>query len=303
VDNGHAGENPTVTFTLKDKAGTPINPGDMNLLNLVMAGPTADYAGTISEDARKATGANGTYLYKFQAPVPAGATGTWTVGIEGYRNVTLLPGTVSQTVVRDAGHNVIFSFSTGSSPVAPHPVEFDNAHCNACHYTLQAHGTFRNEAQYCLLCHNPNATDQAQRPADQLPAQSIDMPVMIHRLHTGEDAAPDGQLTPFVVYGFNASVNDFSGVRYPGDRRNCDTCHVNGSQQVPVPSTRIQVVNPRAFVTPMGPTAAACTACHTDKSTVAHTQLNTSPTLGESCSVCHGSTSTFSVDQVHARTL
>jgi hypothetical protein len=53
----------------------------------------------------------------------------------------------------------------------------------------------------------------------------------------------------------------------------------------------------------MEPTAAACTACHTDKSTVAHTQLNTSPTLGESCAVCHGASSTFSVDQVHARTL
>ena len=114
---------------------------------------------------------------------------------------------------------------------------------------------------------------------------------------------PGGQLTPYIVYGFGGSVNDFSDVRYPGDRRNCDTCHVNQSQQVPVPATRLQVLNPRAFVTPMGPTAAACTACHTDKASVAHTQLNTSPTLGESCSVCHGTTSTFSVDQVHARTL
>ena len=303
VDNGLAGETPTVTFTLKNNAGTPINPGDMNLLNLVLGGPTADYAQTISEDARKATGGNGTYAYKFTTPVPAKAAGTWTVGIEGYKNVTLLPGTVTQTVVRDAGHNVVLNFATDASPVTPHPVEFDNAHCNACHYSLSAHGGIRNEGQYCILCHNPNATDQAQRPAGQLPAQAIDMPVMIHRIHTGEDAVPGGQLTPYIVYGFGASVNDFSDVRFPGDRRNCDTCHVNGSQQVPVPATRIQVTNPRAFVTPMGPTAAACTACHTDKSTVAHTQLNTSPTLGESCDVCHGVTSAFSVDKVHARTL
>ena len=303
VDNGLAGENPTVTFTLKNNSGAGINPGDMNLLNLVMGGPTSDYAATISEDARTATGANGTYLYKFLSPVPVKATGTWTVGIEGYKNATLLPGTVDQMVVRDAGHNAILSFSTDASPVAPHPVEFDNAHCNACHYSLEAHGNIRNEAQYCILCHNPNATDQALRPAGQMPAQSIDMPVMIHRIHTGEDAVPDGQLTPYIVYGFGGSINNFSGVRYPGDRRDCDTCHVNQSQQVPVPATRLPVVNPRAFVTPMGPTAAACTACHTDKPSVAHTQVNTSPTLGESCAVCHGTTSTFSVDQVHARTL
>uniref|UniRef100_Q01WI6 Outer membrane cytochrome MtrC/MtrF-like domain-containing protein n=1 Tax=Solibacter usitatus (strain Ellin6076) TaxID=234267 RepID=Q01WI6_SOLUE len=303
IDNGLAGETPTVTFTLKNNAGTPINPGDMNLLNLVLGGPTADYQQTISEDARKAAGGNGTYAYKFTAPVPAKATGTWTVAIEGYKNITLLPGTVTETVVRDAGHNVILNFATDASPVTPHLVEFDNAHCNACHYSLSAHGTIRNEGQYCILCHNPTATDQAQRPAGQLPAQAIDMPVMVHRIHTGEDAIAGGQLTPYIVYGRGASVNDFSDVRYPGDRRNCDTCHTNGSQQVPVPATRIQVTNPRAFVTPMGPTAAACTACHTDKSAVAHTQLNTSPAFGESCDVCHGTTSTFSVDKVHARAL
>jgi hypothetical protein len=53
----------------------------------------------------------------------------------------------------------------------------------------------------------------------------------------------------------------------------------------------------------MGPASAACTACHTGKETAAHTQLMTSPTLGESCDVCHGNGAEFSVDKVHARSL
>lgn len=69
-----------------------------------------------------------------------------------------------------------------------------------------------------------------------------------------------------------------------------------------MPSTRVLVTNPRAFFSPMGPTTAACTACHTDEPSVAHAQLNTSSGLGESCSVCHGPNAEFPVDSVHATT-
>ena len=314
VDNGAAGNNPTVTFTLNDKTGTPINPSDMSSLSLVLAGPTSDYGSAISESAKTATGSNGTYMYTFQHAIPANATGTYTIGIEGYRNVTLLPGTTTQMTVRDVGHNQIINFAVDNSTVMPHPVEVMNSNCNSCHYQISAHGTIRNETQYCILCHNPTATDQAQRPANQMPPQSIDFPVLIHRLHAGDQApvgvtspsgqaAPPNQLTPFIVYGFQGSVNDFSDVRFPGDLRDCAKCHVNNSQELPLPATRTQVTNPRAFYSPMGPASAACTACHTDQPSVAHTQIMTSPTLGESCSACHGVDAQFSVDQVHARTL
>jgi OmcA/MtrC family decaheme c-type cytochrome len=306
LTNHAAGQQPTVTFTLKNKAGEPINAPDMNLLNLVMAGPTADYRTVISESARNATGSNGTYTYTFQRTIPADATGTWTVGIEGYRNTTLLPGTVTAQTVRDVGHNVIRDFSVDGSDVAPHPVEVTNANCNHCHYQIQAHGTIRNDVQYCILCHNPTATDSSQRPAEQAPTQSIDFPVLIHRIHKGEQRLPgeagqDQQLTPFIVYGFNHSVNDFSEVRFPGDLADCEKCHVNDSEQLPLPASRIDVENPRAFYSPMGPSAAACTACHTSKAAAAHAQLNTSPTLGEACAACHGPNAEFSVSAVHAR--
>ena len=294
---------PPSRLAVKDNAGNAIDPSSMNSLNLTLAGPTADYAALFTESALRATGSAGTYTYTFQNKIPAGATGTWTVGIEGYRNATLLPGTTTQQTVRDAGHNQVINFSVNGAPVAPHPVEVTTANCNQCHYSLSAHGGLRNETQYCILCHNPNATDQAQRPASAGPPQGIDFPVLIHRLHEGDQAPAGGQMTPFVVYGFNGSKNDFSDVQFPGDLRDCAKCHVNNSQQLPLPVTRLPVQNPQAFYSPMGPASAACTGCHTSKDTAAHTQIMTSPTLGESCAVCHGTNADFSVDQVHARTL
>ena len=303
VTNGRAGQNPTVSFTLKDKSGAPLNASDFATLNLVMAGPTSDYQTVVSESARGATGSGGTFTYTFKAPVPAGAAGSFSIGIEGYRNITLLPGTVTQQTVRDAGDNVVIDFSVDGSPVAPHAVEVTTANCNQCHSKLMAHGGLRNQTQYCILCHNPTATDVAQRPASAGPPTSIDLPVLIHRIHQGADSEAGGQLTPFVVYGFGGSKNDFSDVRFPGDLRDCAKCHVNNSQELPTPAGRVNVVNPQAWYSPMGPMTAACTACHTQKSTAAHTSVNTSPQFGEACDVCHGTDADFSVDKVHARTL
>jgi OmcA/MtrC family decaheme c-type cytochrome len=96
-------------------------------------------------------------------------------------------------------------------------------------------------------------------------------------------------------------VNNFSHVIFPGDLRNCDKCHVNNSQSLPLPAGRTNVLNPQAWYSPMGPATAACTACHTQRSTAAHTSVNTSATFGESCDVCHGVNAEFSVDRVHAR--
>jgi OmcA/MtrC family decaheme c-type cytochrome len=303
VTNGLAGQSPTVTFTLKDKSGAPIAPSAMTSLNLVLAGPTMDYQQYVSESARNATGSNGTYTYTFTAKVPAGATGSYSIGIEGYRTITLLPGTQQEQSVRDAGDNKVINFSVDNSAVAPHAVEVVTANCNQCHYRLSAHGENRNQVEMCILCHNPNTTDVARRPANAGQPQGVDFPVLIHRIHQGEDSAAGGQMTPFIVYGFGNVANDFSHVRFPGDLRDCAKCHVNDSESLPLPAPRTNVQNPRAWYNPMGPTAAACTACHTQQSAAAHTNLMTSPTLGESCEVCHGRDADFAVDKVHARTL
>ena len=303
--DGAAGKSPTVTFSIADNSGNPVDASTMDSLSLLLAGPASDYSSVVSESAKGATAAGtpGTFTYTFTAKVPADAHGTYTIGIEGYKNFTVLPGTVIAQTVRDVGFNKLLPFSVDGSPVAPHAVEIAQQDCNACHYRISAHGGFRQNVQYCLLCHNPNATDAGVRPASAGAAQAIDFPVLIHRLHTGETAEEGGQMTPFVVYGFRGSVNDFSDVRFPGDLRNCGKCHVNSSNFPPPPAPRIAVNNPRAFINPTPPITAACTACHTALDASAHAAVMTSPSLGESCSVCHGQSADFNVDKVHARTL
>ncbi len=301
VDNGVAGRSPTVTFTVRDKSGAPINASDMNLLNLVLSYPTRDYSTAISEDARQAqTSGNGVYTYTMRAVLPGDLQGTAAIGIEGYRNATINTGTVQETTVRDVGQNKVTYFAAGGGNVQPRRQVVAEANCNQCHFAISAHGDIRNEVQYCVLCHNPNATDQARRPADQNPPESIDFRTMIHKIHTGEELQ-----IPYVVYGFGNVANSFNDVLFPGDRRDCAKCHVNDSQQLPLPQGLLPVMNPRGFIKLEGPATAACLGCHTTQAAAAHAQVNGGSAadnpLGESCAVCHGSSAEFSVDRVHAR--
>jgi OmcA/MtrC family decaheme c-type cytochrome len=291
-----AGQNPQVTFTLKNTAVNANNPSDMNFLNLVLAWPTTDYAGYAGEDARKSTAnTDGSYTYTFSQAIPAGTTGSGSVGIEGYRNFTLNAGTVQATTARDVGQNVDVSFAITGTLQARRAV-VTTGNCNSCHDHLEAHGGIRNEIAHCVLCHNPNATDQAMRPANQMPPQGIAFKMLIHRVHTGSNQESD-----YTIYGFGGSKNTFLGVLFPGDRRDCEKCHVPNSQELPLPSTEIPVVNPRGFIDPQGSATAACLGCHTDQASAAHASLNASPTLGEACAVCHGVGADFAVDVVHAR--
>lgn len=145
------------------------------------------------------------------------------------------------------------------------------------------------------MCHNANWDDKARRPADKLPVESIHMKTMIHKIHTGEELQND-----FTIYGFGNTPINFNEVTFPGDRRNCEKCHLPGTQQLPLPKGVLPTVAPRDYINPTQAAAAACLSCHTSQEAASHALLNTS-TLGESCRVCHGTTSEFSVDKVHAR--
>jgi len=296
VDDGVGGKKPTVTFTIKDKSGKPILPSEMTRLGLVLAGPTTDYPSYVTEDALKAAcGSDGRCLWTFQNPLPAKAWGTYTVGIEGYRNQTLMAGTPQAVTVRDAGANKTFDFSVDGSKVAARRQIVSLAKCNNCHSSLSLHGDNRNTIEQCVLCHNPNQTDASNRPAGQQPSETIDLRYMIHKIHTGEEI---GQ--PYIIYGRGGSVNDFSEVRFPGDRRNCAECHVNGSEQLPMKDSLLEVNNPRGLLNPMGPATAACLGCHTSVNAASHALANTTR-LGESCAACHSTSNEFGVPKVHAR--
>jgi OmcA/MtrC family decaheme c-type cytochrome len=296
VTNTAAGQNPTVTFTVRDNAGNGINIAS-DSVSLVMGGPTTDYSSFVSEAVAKAPGTpDGTYTWTMKNAIPAAATGTYSIGIEGYQNATLLPGTVEAQTIHEAGVNKVFSFSVDGSPVAPRRQVVSLAYCNNCHYSLSLHGDLRNQIEYCVICHNPNQTDSPFRPAAQAPTQTVDFAYMIHRIHTGDLSTAE-----YTIYGYGASVNDFTKVRFPGDRRNCAECHVNGSEELPLSPGHLNVSDPRGLLNPMGPTTAACTGCHTDVDVASHALSNTTAQLGEACAVCHQPDAAFAVDSVHAR--
>ncbi|MFB3829244.1 MAG: OmcA/MtrC family decaheme c-type cytochrome [Bryobacteraceae bacterium] len=328
VENGSAGKSPTVTFTLKDFSGKGINPATLtvrpNRLALVLAGPTIDYGytdfgagpiGYASEEAGAAAKCSndGLCTYTFTAKIPANAKGTYTVGIEARREQVINPGTKREVATEYGAINKVYNFSVDGSKVAPRRTVVTTEKCNSCHVFLSMHGENRNQVEQCILCHNASETDKARRvvatnPADKaLPPQSVDFALMIHKIHTGEKMHEQNR--GYTVVGYGGSHNDFSEVRYPafspsgspGDTRNCNMCHVDGSQNLPLQWGLNQVTDPQGLLNPVGKVTAACTACHGTPSAASHALTNTSKELGESCEVCHGANAEFNVNRVHAR--
>jgi OmcA/MtrC family decaheme c-type cytochrome len=287
VTNVKPGAAPTVVFTLKDDSGKPIQASSMSRLRVYLAGPNSDYTTYAQEDAIRADGVpeHGHYWWNFTRALPADAKGSWTVAIEGRKDVTLNPGTASALTIRDAAVNKQMAFSVDGSAVQPRRKVVELSKCNACHSNLSFHGGARNTIEQCVICHNPTAVANPQ------PQRSIDLGVMVHKIHRG--AA--------LTRGYGIANADYSKVGYPGDLRSCVSCHVNGTQQIPETDTRLSVVSPFDYITPAGRTTANCLACHDSKSAAAHASTNTDPKLGEACHACHGPTGAASVSKVHAR--
>jgi OmcA/MtrC family decaheme c-type cytochrome len=328
VSNGSAGSAPAITFTLNDSGGNPLAAsslvGGTNRLAAVLAGPTSDYGytsfgsdvtthGYVSEDATKATcGTDGTCVYQFLHAVPADATGTYSIGMEGRRGFTINEGTTAAVTTEYGAVNKVVNFSVDGSPVAPRRKVVDISKCNACHQSLSVHGENRNQIEMCVLCHNPSETDVARRPtalvaADKnAPPQAINFSLMIHKIHDGAGLAAKGQ-PPFVVVGFGGSHNDFSDVTFPafdtsggvGNVQACSMCHVNGSE-ANLPLGLNNVTTPQGLLTSTPPITAACTACHATRPEFSHAVAQTTQ-FGESCTDCHASGAAFDVDKVHAQ--
>lgn len=317
VENGVAGKNPTLTFTMKDFSGAPIPMSTMtaistNRLSINLTGPTTDYGttsfgsdvttpGYVSENALTAAtaakcGADGTCTYTFLHSIPAAAKGTFAIGIEGRRTLTINAGTVNQADTRYAADNKVIYFSVDGTPIVKRRQVVDIAKCNACHTRLALHGENRNQTEYCVFCHNPS--NSAGTGAAAVP---INFSVMVHKIHFGENMAELGTT-------YKIGTSDFSDVRYPaftpngrpGDTTNCAMCHVNGSEAV-FPIGKNPVKYPNALLDPMPATTAACTACHQSKSALSHAVSQTDSKLGESCDVCHAAGADFDVLKEHAK--
>jgi OmcA/MtrC family decaheme c-type cytochrome len=325
VANHGAGQMPTVHFQIADNAGNPLRDlSGLSSFSFNMAGPTTDYAQFItlavlgSNPGGTLTGPDGQGVFQFVAgtAIPAGATGSWSLGAEARRTVQL----TSSVSATEAAPNPVVSFPVDDSQTAARRVVVENQNCFSCHGEFSKgfsiHGGSRNRVEYCVLCHNPNQSDAGRRSKDPAavaaasPTSTIDFKVLIHKIHRGENLTQQ----PYLVYGFGSgspgyTINDFGQVLFPGDLRDCEKCHAQGTELMPPfpgtalgtemthlnPSNGSEVVDGR-----LGPIASACTSCHDDDATRAHAEAETTSNGEESCTVCHSEGRQVAVSAAHA---
>ncbi len=149
------------------------------------------------------------------------------------------------------------------------------ASCNTCHNHLGAHGGPRQDVRMCVTCHNPGSTEANS-------GNTLDFEVMIHKIHRGSSLPSVVSGTPYVIYGYRNSVNDYSDVVFPQDVRNCTKCHDPAN-----PAT------PDAHLIDDHPTIQACGACHDDINFAqgqAGGHRGGVMTDNSQCTICHSAT-------------
>ncbi len=347
VTNTGPGQLPVITFAVKDPAsGTSYDiknhPAFTSTANgasrlfLQLGWDTRDYTNTGSGSELAPVGAgaalpialnalttsiplgDGTFRVTSNRPIPATATGTGVAAIEGHPAGQDAAGAWTLRVpVKSAFRN----FAITGTTIAARRKVVDVVKCNKCHGQLTLHGNNRtDEPQVCVICHNPNATDVPYRQPADGPEVSIDFKRMVHSIHSASI-----RKTPFVVIGFNHSVNDFSKVRFPARLRDCMNCHVDNTFELPLtPSalgstifTNSVITLPKNIVNSdpnddlnITPTAAVCSSCHDDRETRRHMERNggnfsvlqsaiASGQVRERCVNCHGPGKEKSVRKVH----
>ena len=210
-------------------------------------------ANSISALTNATDNLDGTFTITLDA-LPAGLTGgSGSVAIEGHPRAETVVGSgnfdISVPVKGAVGY-----FRINGSTLAQRRVAVDvTTKCDKCHNQLSLHGANRAEnAQLCVICHNPRGTDVRTRPkdADGLPdgsgpdgkkEESIDLKRLIHAIHAAQKDDPNTTAVEghgyrengLVVYGFRTtSVNEFGHVRFPGILNDCTTCHNAGTYEL-----------------------------------------------------------------------
>lgn len=286
------GESPTVYFTVTDDSGIPLEPSSFNRFRFNLAGPTEDYVGQVRESGPLTDSVpfQDGYTYTFEAAIPEGATGTYVIGHESRRDAVLNEGTTEEFAIRESsGENALFYFAVTDPEPTPRRMIVDQNKCHRCHDLLSFHGGQRHTVQYCVTCHNANATAEE--------TQGIHFKYMIHRIHRGTDLARE----------FTIDDENFNGLRFPGDLRDCETCHAgetytiaNETGEFPVLPGLLPTTAPGDLFSPLPPITAACVGCHDSVATAAHAYTQIAP-FGEGCGACHGRGAEFAVERVHAR--
>lgn len=175
--------------------------------------------------------------YTFGTVLPEGydMSVTHTLGIYASRNLT---ETEMETTQYD---NVEVDFVPDGSAVTDTWQGMLDTTCNSCHEQLALHGGSRRDVKLCMLCHNKQTWDPDT-------GNTVDLKVMIHKIHTGANLPSVQAGTPYQIIGNRQSVHDYSEVLFPQDTRNCVRCHTADTPEGSIWFTR--------------PNRDACGSCH-----------------------------------------
>jgi OmcA/MtrC family decaheme c-type cytochrome len=230
------------------------------------AGQTAKQASSDS-GGRYVKIADGEYDYVFGTKLPANyeKNATHTVGVYGSRNLSEF----------DMGTNydsTIYTFvPDGSQPVEIRDVINDQS-CNACHDEINFHGGSRRGLPTCILCHAPAYEDVVNTNPET--GNTIDMRVMIHKIHMGSLLPSVQAGKPYQIVGFGNTITDYSHVTLPSEANNCSKCHETSATQSDTYLTT--------------PNREACGACHDDVNfATGENHAGVIQVNDNSCSRCH----------------
>lgn len=209
--------------------------------------------------------ADGEYLYTFKTKAPASIdrSATHAIGLYGNRNLTEFDMGIQ------LDDDVYYFVPDGSSKPQPRDL-IKTATCNKCHGNMHFHGeTGRKSVEMCTLCHTPQTTDPDT-------GNTVDLPVMVHKIHMGNQLPSVKAGKPYQIIGNAQSMNDFSTVGFPSDPGQCEVCHEQdkgATQQA-------------AY---LKPNQRACGACHDDVNfTTGEKHANGLPVASDrECANCH----------------
>ncbi len=310
----------TVTFRVADQGGRPITnvPSiTANITKLIPAGAsdasnrwvayiyrTQTVTGTGSWPAPTGTAAvqayresngmltnnrDGTYQYVFATNLSTATMGTTPITYERnrtHRVVIMMGGATGATA------DAFYDFVPDGSPITERREVVQTTTCQGCHGVneFHGHGGDRLSVESCASCHLPGSVDPHS-------GNSLDLPVMIHKIHAGgelstvrgadgilydnpattvNEAADNGS---YAIWGFNDTRLSWEHVEFPAVLSNCTACHRGTGAQVDNWNTR--------------PSRAACGSCH-DRVNFAtganHGNATMMPgpqTSDSTCTTCH----------------
>jgi hypothetical protein len=176
--------------------------------------------------------------------------------------------------------NAVFDFVPDGSTTAETRNIVSMTTCATCHAGQKIHKGFATE--YCVTCHNKNTYE----PYSGNSPVNVDLQRVVHKVHYNG--------TDYVINGEGFGSGSMTG--FPGDIKNCETCHKETATKADGTTLLENAANWRTT-----PTPEACGSCH--ESADATTHMTSQTTAGAQCAFCHNPDSEYGlgVKAVHGK--